>query len=245
MPRFFSHQVADGTARIIGEDARHIALSLRCRPGEELTVCDGQGQDYLCRIQTVAPEEVELEVLSQKPSGSELPVRVTLYQAMPKGDKLDLIVQKAVELGAWEIVPVLTSRCVSRPDGRSAEKKRERLQRIALEAAKQSGRGRIPQVQPLLSWHQALEAMSRDPLALFFYEQARQPLGPLLRKRPETISLMIGPEGGFSQEEAEEARSAGLAVCSMGPRILRCETAPLYALSAIAYTYENWEESQL
>ncbi len=244
MPRFFTDNIAGDAALIVGEDARHIALSLRCRPGEELTLCDGHGADYRCRITGVSEKEVALEVLSSGPSRGEPPVRITLYQAMPKGDKLELIVQKAVELGAAEIVPVLTSRCISRPDPRTMEKKRERLQKIALEAAKQSGRGMIPRVGPLLSWKEALEGMNRDQLAILFYEEAREPLGPLLRSRPASVSLLIGSEGGFSPEEAREAEERGLRPCTMGPRILRCETAPLYALSAITYSYENQEETQ-
>ena len=184
------------------------------------------------------------DLFSRTPSRGEPPVRITLYQAMPKGDKLEFIVQKAVELGAAEIVPVLTSRCISRPDPRTMEKKRERLQKIALEAAKQSGRGMIPRVGPLLSWKEALEGMNRDQLAILFYEEAREPLGPLLRSRPASVSLLIGSEGGFSPEEAREAEERGLRPCTMGPRILRCETAPLYALSAITYSYENQEETQ-
>ena len=241
MPRFFVEGIGGDVLRISGEDARHIAFSLRCRPGELLTVCDGRGMDCLCRIVSLDRAEVLLEAVSREASKGEPPVRITLYQAMPKGDKLELIVQKAVELGAAEIVPVITSRCVSRPDGKSMEKKRDRLQKIALEAAKQSGRGIIPAVRPMAGWRQALEELSQEELPILFYEEGREPLGPLLRSRPDRIGIMIGSEGGFSPEEAREAAARGIHLCTMGPRILRCETAPLYALSAITYTYENLE----
>ena len=190
-------------------------------------------------VAAVEGDTLTLRVVERRPSRGELPCRVSLYQALPKGDKLELIVQKAVELGAAEIVPVLTRRCVSRPDSRAVEKKRERLQKIALEAAKQSGRGVVPQVAPLLDFPAALAEMARAACPLFFYEGGGEPLGKALSARPGSIALMVGPEGGFDPAEAQAARDAGLRVCTLGPRILRCETAPLYALSAIGYVYEN------
>ena len=239
MPRFFTGQVNRERALIVGEDARHIALALRMKAGERLTVCDADGQDYQCVIERISPEQVELRVEEVAPSAGEPGVWITLYQALPKGDKLELIVQKAVELGVSAIVPVLTSRCVSRPDEKSFSKKRERLQRIALEAAGQSGRGMVPEVRPLLPYPAALAEMAKSGCPVLFYERATRPLGEVLAPRPPALSLLVGAEGGFSPEEAEAAERAGLAVCTMGPRILRCETAPLYALSAIGYTYEN------
>lgn len=239
MPRFFTGQVNRERALIVGEDARHIALALRMKAGERLTVCDADGQDYQCVIERISPEQVELRVEEVAPSAGEPGVWITLYQALPKGDKLELIVQKAVELGASAIVPVLTSRCVSRPDEKSFAKKRERLQKIALEAAGQSGRGMVPEVRPLLPYPAALDEMAKSGCPVLFYERATRPLGEVLAPRPPVLSLLVGAEGGFSPQEAEQAAAAGLAVCTMGPRILRCETAPLYALSAIGYTYEN------
>ncbi len=239
MPRFFVPDVSGEILTLGGEDGRHAARSLRCQVGEELELCDGRGTDCRCAITGVEGDVLTLRVMERRPSRGELPCRVTLYQALPKGDKLELIVQKAVELGAAEIVPVLTQRCVSRPDSRAMEKKRERLQKIALEAAKQSGRGMVPQVGPLLDFSQALEKMKQAACTLFFYEGGGEPLGRALASRPASVALMVGPEGGFSPEEAMAAREGGLRVCTMGPRILRCETAPLYALSAIGYVYEN------
>lgn len=239
MPRFFTEEITDTTAVITGEDARHIARALRCRVGEELMVCDGRGGDFRCRIASIADDAVGLEVLERTSSAGEPPVDIRLFQALPKGDKLELIVQKAVELGVGTITPVLTEYCVSRPDPKAMEKKRERLNRIALEAAKQSGRGVIPQVTALLTLPQAIVEMGKAQAAILFYENATDPLGAVLASRPGSISLLIGAEGGFASAEVEQARQAGLVVCTMGRRILRCETAPMYALSAITYEYEN------
>ena len=239
MPRFFVPDLSGDVLTLSGEDGRHAAKSLRCRVGEELELCDGRGAECLCAVAAVEGDTLTLRVVERRPSRGELPCRVSLYQALPKGDKLELIVQKAVELGAAEIVPVLTQRCVSRPDSRAVEKKRERLQKIALEAAKQSGRGVVPQVAPLLDFPAALAEMARAACPLFFYEGGGEPLGKALSARPGSIALMVGPEGGFDPAEAQAARDAGLRVCTLGPRILRCETAPLYALSAIGYVYEN------
>ena len=239
MPRFFVPDLSGDVLTLSGEDGRHAAKSLRCRVGEELELCDGRGAECLCAVAAVEGDTLTLRVVERRPSRGELPCRVSLYQALPKGDKLELIVQKAVELGAAEIVPVLTQRCVSRPDSRAVEKKRERLQKIALEAAKQSGRGVVPQVAPLLDFPAALAEMAQAACPLFFYEGGGEPLGKALSARPGSIALMVGPEGGFDPAEAQAARDAGLWVCTLGPRILRCETAPLYALSAIGYVYEN------
>lgn len=239
MPRFFVPSLAEDTITLDREAGRHIARSLRCREGDPVELCDGRGTDGAGIISAIAGEAVTVTVQERRPSRGELPCAVTLYQALPKGDKLDLIVQKAVELGVSAIVPVLTSRCVSRPDEKSFAKKRERLQKIALEAAGQSGRGMVPEVRPLLPYPAALDEMANSRCPVLFYERATRPLGEVLALRPSALSLLVGAEGGFSPQEAEQAAAAGLAVCTMGPRILRCETAPLYALSAIGYTYEN------
>lgn len=239
MPRFFVPGLTGETVLLTGEDGRHIAKSLRCREGDVIQLCDGRGTDAMGTITAIAGDTVTVSLSERRPSRGELPCFVTLYQALPKGDKLEFIVQKAVELGVSAIVPVLTSRCVSRPDGKSMDKKLERLRKIAREAAGQSGRGGLPEVRPLLPYPAALAEMEKSPCPILFYEQAARPLGELLAGRPKEISFLVGAEGGFSPEEAAAAEGAGLALCTMGPRILRCETAPLYALSAIGYHYEN------
>lgn len=241
MPRFFVPDLTGEAVLLTGEDGRHIAKSLRCREGDVVQLCDGRGTDAAGTITAIAGDTVTVSLSERRPSRSELPCLVTLYQALPKGDKLDLIVQKTVELGVAAVVPVLTSRCVSRPDGKSMEKKLERLRKIAREAAGQSGRGRIPEVRPLISFGEALGELEKSLCPILFYEEARELLGPLLAPRPGEIALMVGSEGGFSPAEARKARERGIRLCTMGPRILRCETAPLYALSAIGYAYENLE----
>lgn len=236
MPRFFTGTVRDGHAEISGEDARHIALSLRMREGERVTVCDAQGTDYQCVIRRVQPELITFAVTESAPSAGEPSVDVTLYQAMPKGDKLEYIIQKAVELGVGRIVPVLSRRCVSRPDEKSMAKKLTRYNKIALEAAKQCGRGRVPQVEPMLDFGAALERIGKSSLGIFFYENAENSLRETLSKKLQNeVSILIGSEGGFEPGEAEAAVERGLLPLSLGSRILRCETAPLAAITAILY----------
>lgn len=159
--------------------------------------------------------------------------------AMPKAEKLELIVQKAVELGVGEIIPVLTRRCVSRPDSKSFEKKRVRLARIAAEAAKQSGRGRIPQVREMMDLRSALEEMAARPGAMLFYERSTAPMREVLDRIEGEASLLIGAEGGFDESEVELALSMGIPSLTLGPRILRCETAPMAALSVLMYHTGN------
>lgn len=182
-----------------------------------------------------------MKVLSRSPSVTEPNVSVHLYQAMPKADKLELIIQKAVELGVNSITPVMTRRCVSRPDAKSMKKKLERYNRIALEAAKQSGRGIIPQVNPLLELDQALGQMQQSGCPILFYENATAPARQLLQSATGEISILIGAEGGFDEDEVERAKDAGCSILSLGKRILRCETAPLAALSIIMYETGNME----
>jgi 16S rRNA (uracil1498-N3)-methyltransferase len=242
MPRFFTDNInaSDLSAVIEGADAAHIANSLRMRPGEELILCDLAGTDYRCEITSLSKGAVFLRILDNSPSAGETGVYIRLFQALPKADKLETIVQKATELGAAEVIPVLTSRCVSRPDAKSMEKKRGRLAKIALEAAKQSGRGRIPAIGRLHSFAEAVEAMRGDDAPLFFYENAEKPLRDVLPAGARNISVFIGSEGGFSPEEAELARKAGLLTAGLGPRILRCETAPVAAISAVLYAFKEF-----
>ena len=180
MPRFFTENIDQNSGSITGEDAKHIARVLRMKNGQPLTVCDTKGYDYACIIEGITEEQIDLKVLSRSPSVTEPNVSVHLYQAMPKADKLELIIQKAVELGVNSITPVMTRRCVSRPDAKSMKKKLERYNRIALEAAKQSGRGIIPQVNPLLELDQALRQMQQSGCPILFYENATAPARQLL-----------------------------------------------------------------
>ena len=242
MPRFFVDSVEAERIEITGEDARHIALSLRMKNGESLVLCDGKGREADAVIREAYPESVTLDITERRDSVAEPATEVILYQALPKFDKLEYIVQKSVELGISKIVPVLTSRCISRPDEKTMKKKLERLRKIADEAAKQSGRGKLPEVGELLSFKNAVLEMEKTETPIFFFEHADYPLREIMEKRTGgTISFMVGSEGGFSDEEAKYAAEHGLFNASLGPRILRCETAPVAALGAIMYAAGEME----
>jgi len=238
MARFFVNpEEMVGTEIILtGENAQH-AKVLRLKSGEEVLACDGQGMECRCKVESVAGGEVILSVLERQASKTEAAVRVSVYMAFPKADKLEHVIQKATELGAFEIVAFPSARCISKPDDKSLRKKLERWQKIAASAAEQSGRGAIPEVIVLPSYSAALERAARADKSLMFYENEH---ATTLRMALETgdfktVSLLTGPEGGLEEREVDQARAAGLEVCTLGKRILRCETAPLCALSAVMY----------
>lgn len=238
MPRFFINDPpADSHLAIAGDDARHIGRSLRMRLGDEITVCC-QKTDYKCKILTISDEEVLCEILSRSDS-IEPSIELTLFMAVPKLDKLELIVQKATELGAAAIVPVMSERCVSRPEAKQFAKKRERLERIALEAAKQSGRGIVPAVSDIISLKECIDRMKEMDLGIVCYEKGGISLSSFDYKNGMSLGLLIGSEGGFSQEEAELFKKNGLGIAWLGQRILRCETAPLAAISIIMHISGN------
>lgn len=235
MTRFFASQEEMSGERILltGKNAQH-AKVLRLKPGETVLVCDGEGQECLCEI--TASDPWQLRVTERRASQSEAAVRVSVYMAFPKADKLEHVIQKATELGAYEIVAFPSARCVSRPDEKSLKKKLERWQKIAASAAEQSGRGRIPQVITLKSFSEALSRACQAEKALMFYEHEEAlTLKTALTGTYRTVSLLTGPEGGLEEGEVSQARAAGMQVCTLGKRILRCETAPLCALSAVMY----------
>ena len=221
---------------LTGENARH-AKVLRLKCGEEVLVCDGQGRECLCAVSDVSDGQIGLVVRHRQESETEAAVRVSVYMAFPKADKLEHVIQKATELGAYEIVAFPSGRCVSRPDEKSLAKKLERWQKIAASAAEQSGRGRIPQVLTLPSYAAALKRAAQADKALMFYENERATTLKMALSEGgyKTVSLLTGPEGGLDPKEVEQAMAAGLKVCTLGRRILRCETAPLCALSAVMY----------
>ena len=235
MPRFFTTQIVQGKAAITGEDAAHLSKVLRAKPGERIVVCDMAGTDYLCEILEITPSLVTLSTLSSCPTVSEPKLRERLFQGVPKGDKMEWIIQKAVELGVSAVFPLFTSRCVSRPDSKTQPKKVERWGKIAAEAAKQSGRGCIPQVKDFCSFGDAVQMLEDGELGVLFYEKGGNPLSHFLSSVPTKLALFIGPEGGWESEEIEQARTAGIQIATLGPRILRTETAPLCALSAVMY----------
>lgn len=238
MTRFFvaPSEIQPEFITLTGDNAAH-AKVLRLKPGEQVMVCDGQGRECSCTVSDVSPELISLVVNSVQESDAEARVCASVYVAFPKADKLEHIIQKATELGAYEIVAFPSSRCVSRPDEKSLKKKCERWQKIAASAAEQSGRGRIPEVIVMSSFHLALERASKADKAILFYENERATTLHMSLEKNDflTISLLTGPEGGLSAEEVEMAANMGLEVCTLGKRILRCETAPLCALSAVMY----------
>lgn len=243
MPRFFVSPDAIGADSlfILGDDAFHIARALRMAVGDSLTVTDGAGTDYQCRLTYIRDDRCDCEILGSVPSSTEPKIPITLYMAYPKGDKLEIVVQKAVELGASRIVPFESSRCIKRPAADRAEKIGQRLTRIAEEAAKQCGRSRLPTVERTLSYSAMLAEAKSAGLPLFCYEDEKKTsIKDVLNQypAPASVAVVVGSEGGFSPEEAEQAKAAGLLPVCLGPRILRCETAPDYALSAISFFYE-------
>jgi 16S rRNA (uracil1498-N3)-methyltransferase len=202
------------------------------RVGEEVTLCNN-GIDYGCTLEEITPENVVCRVVSVSPCAAEANVKLHLFQAVPKGEKAEIIVQKAVELGVFDITFVMTSRCISRPDDKSFAKKLKRYGKISLEAAKQSGRGIVPQVYGVISLSQAIEQINACDTSVWCYEKGGAAFSELGLKPNTEIGLLIGSEGGFSDDEAKQISSAGIAPVGMGKRILRCETAPLAAASII------------
>lgn len=237
MVRFFVSPAEMSLERITltGDNAQH-AKVLRLKAGEEVLLCDGEGNECLCRVEEMDARQLTVTVTSRRESSTEPAVRVSVYMAFPKADKLEHVIQKATELGAYEIVAFPSARCISKPDEKSLAKKVERWQKIAASAAEQSGRGRIPRVLVLPSYKAALERAAEADKALLFYENEHATtLRMALEGQYASVSLLTGPEGGLEESEVKQALEAGLQVCTLGSRILRCETAPLCALSAVMY----------
>lgn len=232
MPRFFVPPFQGNTAVIRGQDAHHIARVLRMQVGDTLTLCDAHGTDYACEITELSDGEISLHVCDRVSSSTEPTTAVTLYQGLPKSEKMEWIIQKCVEIGVTRIVPVAMSRCVVKLGGADSEKKRSRWQKIATGAAEQSGRGIIPEIAAPLSFDAMLAAL-KEEYAITFYEGGGVALSTLVGENTRRVSIVIGPEGGFSLEEIEKLRQNGAHIATLGKRILRCETAPLVALSVI------------
>ena len=241
MHHFFVPEKPDekGLITVTGEALKHMAV-LRLKPGEEVTVSDGSDRDYYCTVVSAERGCVILKAGAGRES-AELPIDVTLYQGFPKADKMELIIQKAVELGAVRIVPVNMARCVAKPDEKRLKARLERWNQIARSAAEQSGRSRMPEVSRAVSLKQALE-QAGDGLMIVPYESAdgmRAAREVLAGLQPgQKIGVFIGPEGGFEPAEIEDCTRAGAKIISLGRRILRTETAGLVALSALMLAME-------
>ena len=245
MPRFFvtNTQIVGDLVTLAGDDARHISRALRMATGQHLTVCDMQRREYDCELTAFTPDTVQAKILSVKEGNTEPSVPVTLFQALPKADKLDTIIQKAVECGVSRVVPFESERCVVRAKPEAEARKTERRRRIALEAAKQCGRAIVPEVSATVSFADMLREATACGTVFFCYEgDGTVPIGRLLRETAQkplaSIALVIGPEGGFSITEAAEAEKRGFSMTGLGPRILRTETASGFALACISCLLE-------
>lgn len=239
--RYFTRELADGQAALTGSDAHHLATVMRARLGEQVVLCGPDGLEYTGTVTAITPGRVEFSVSEGAPSKAEPDIAVTLFVGYPKQGKLDEIIRHSVELGVQEIVPFFSRYCVATP--KKEEAKNERYNRIAAEAAKQAGRAMLPRVaMPLDNFAAVCDAVRHYDRALFFYEGGGAPLRELLQPGAvQRLALITGSEGGFSAEEAAAAAAAGAVTVGLGPRILRCETAPLTALTAAMLLTGNLE----
>ncbi|HHW47176.1 MAG TPA: 16S rRNA (uracil(1498)-N(3))-methyltransferase [Clostridiaceae bacterium] len=241
MPKFFisEENITGGKISITGEDVNHIRNVLRLERGDNLTLCDGKRKDYTVEIESFETGRILTNIVNVEENRSEPPVEAILFQGIPKSDKMDLIIQKSVELGIGKIYPVVTERTVVKlGTQKDIENKLKRWQRISLEAAKQCGRGIIPEVKNPVSFKEALALASSSQLGLLPYEkETAKSLKQYLRTGNviNSVSIMIGPEGGFSDKEIEWAAIEGLNMVTLGPRILRTETAGIAVLSILMY----------
>ena len=255
MQRFFvePHQIDEEAHQIhiTGSDVNHIANVLRMKQGEELWISDGGKNEYRCTIEDFLSDEVLLHIIYSQEPDYELPSRIYLFQGLPKADKMELIIQKAVELGAARVVPVASRRCVVKLDQKKAESKRKRWQAIAESAAKQSGRAVIPEIGQVVSFREALKDAECLDVRLIPYECAdelltkegqtpmEQTRGLLAEiQKGQSVGIFIGPEGGLEKEEVAAAMEAGTRPVTLGKRILRTETAGLCILSVLMFQLE-------
>lgn len=245
MYKFFvePEQIVEDTVFITGEDVNHIVHVLRMKKGEQVLVSTSNDREYLCEITALEEEAVQLKLLDVYGSNRELPIEVTLYQALPKGDKMETVIQKMVELGAVRIVPVVTKRCVVQLDQKKAAKKVARWNAISEAAAKQSKRNKIPEVMMPMSFAEALFDAIKLEAALIPYEnaegmeQARCMVDEAAKKR--SLGIFIGPEGGFTEQEIEKSQQNGVKPISLGHRILRTETAGMMLMSVIMFATDQ------
>ena len=241
-------QIGKEFITITGSDVNHIKNVLRMKPGEKIRVSNQQGKDYYCEILELGDDFVQADILDSEAAGTELGAKIFLFQALPKGDRMETVIQKAVELGVYEIIPVAMKYCVVKLDAKKAENKKKRWQAIAESAAKQSKRSRIPVVHEVMDFASAVEYAKNCQVNLVPYENergmvaTREALDSLHAK--DSISVMIGPEGGFSEEEIEKVRTEHMQVISLGKRILRTDTAAIATLSLLMLELEMMEAKQ-
>ncbi len=242
MPKFFvnSESINDSIVTLEGDNARHIADVLRGKIGDVITVCDGEGRDYECEITAVSKREISAKVVDISTNNNEPDIKITLYQAIPKSDKMELVIQKCVEIGVDSIVPVSTERTVVKLEGRE-NKKLARWNKIAEAAAKQCGRGKIPEVANIMDIRSAIDEAAGLDGAIIPYEKEKKNTVKSYAKgfKGNTVGVFIGPEGGFSEKEIEYALSKGIVSVTLGKRILRTETAGLVASVMLLYELED------
>ena len=249
MPRFFvcKDQIENNCVKIFGDDAFHVSRALRMAAGEQITACDEDGLEYLCTLERFDPDSVTARIITVSESDAEPPFFAHVFQGLPKGDKLETVIQKAVECGATAITPFESDFCIARAKPEAEEKRTERRRRIAAEAAKQCGRAVLPEVGKTVSYGQMLEQLRDFDTVIFCYEgEGTIPLGRILStveglirkgERPK-VAVVVGSEGGFSDKEAQAARNAGFSLCGLGKRILRTETAATFVLCSMVCTTE-------
>ena len=241
MDRFFVEKkninLENNTCIIEGEDVKHISKVLRCKIGEEIEVCDKDNTEYICEITNINKDKVQLNIIDKVDIKRESNVRIRLYQGLPKGPKMEIILQKLTEVGVDEIILVQTKRSVAKVDEKKEDKKFERWERIIYEAAKQSKRGIIPKLKGILSFKEALEDMKNNDMNICPYENERTVSIKKAIKNAniDSIGIFVGPEGGITEEEIESIQEIGASVVSLGPRILRTETASVVASSIVLY----------
>lgn len=241
IPRIYigSDKIQDNRAFIDGSDANHILRVLRKGIGDELHVCDMHGNSFIATIDEITREGLFATLGEPEKQDNEMPFKVSVYQCFPKGDKLDTVVQKAVELGAHEIIAVMSERCVARPDAKAFAKRLERLKKISESAAAQCGRSYIPEIRGIIGFESAISEIAQKDIGFVCYEgDNTRPVRELLNEKPQTIGFLIGPEGGLSEKETALANEKSIALAGLGKRILRTETASGYVLSAISVLLE-------
>lgn len=245
MHHFFvsPEQIGEKTITITGSDVNHIKNVLRMTAGEQITVSSGEGREYRCEVLTLEEDRIEAGIMWIEEVGAELPSKIYLFQGLPKSDKMELIIQKAVELGVYEIIPTATRRAVVKLDKKKEESKRKRWQGISESAAKQSKRNLIPVIAPVMSFREAVEYAADLDVKLIPYELAegmdgtRKLIDAVLPG--QSVAVFIGPEGGFAPEEVEFAVEKGFRPVTLGKRILRTETAGMTVLSILMYHLES------
>ncbi len=242
MSRFFvtTDMIDENRVTLSEEDSKHLSRVLRATVGEEIIICDGVGNEHKAHISEISKNKICAEIFETKQCDTEPKVKVTIFQGLPKGSKMELIIQKCVEIGVCTIVPVATARAVVKLSEEKGKGKEERWNKISQEAAKQSSRGVIPVVESPVSFEEAVKRAGEFDMAIIPYEKQESGcLKDYLReKTPQTVAVFIGPEGGFEEREIDFAQKHGVKAVSLGKRILRTETAPLTALSVIMYEYD-------